>query len=160
MKRAPSWAQQSRMGVLLSVTGAVFENGWSWQFLAVSSIYFVPCLTVPFSSPLCAPITVRDAPKRIQWQSSVHSGKLSCLMNREWQPTHELVEKAVSYRIGNLLLDHSHIISPVVTEGLLTHMYACEKYWNTVLRNWPLASCAVLWQANAGKLWTSNGIIK
>lgn len=66
---------------------------------------FAPCLTVPFCSPLCALITVRDAPARC---SSVHPRELSSLMSREGQPTEELVGAAGGYRGGSPLWDHSH----------------------------------------------------
>lgn len=97
----------------------------AWEQLELAGLgdkiyLFVPYLTVLFCFPLCASITVRDVPERIQRQSSVRSGELSFLMNREWQPARELVETAVSYRGRSPLLDHSHKINPIVTEALLT----------------------------------------
>lgn len=50
---------------------------------------FVAYLAVSICFPLCALITVRDAPARY---SCVHAGELSCLMSREAQPTQEQQE--------------------------------------------------------------------
>lgn len=110
-----------------------------------SKIYlFVSYLTVPFCSPLCASITMRDVTERIQRRSFVRSGELSFLTHREWQPTHELVETAVSYRGRSPVFGHSHKINPIVREGLLTRVRLWKILEYGSLSVAGLFSCTVL----------------
>lgn len=65
---------------------AVFESSWSWQVLAIRSVYLFPICWSLFALH-CVHWSQWDAPARY---SAVHPRELSSLMSREGQPTQEL----------------------------------------------------------------------
>lgn len=116
-----------------SRTGARFENSWSWRVLAIRSVYLVPLW-----QSLFAPHCVRWS----QWETFLKGYGSEVLYIQEschsqWtengSPHVNWYKEQLVAEVGDLILGHSHKINPIMTEGLLSRVYTCEKYWDAVL---------------------------